>query len=500
MNNSSNIIWTAKEAAKATGGEVRGDWTATGISIDTRTLCPGDLFVALQGDNGDGHDYIAQALDKGAAAAIVSHIPDNLDENAQLLVVEDTLKAMQDLGQAARHRSAAKIIGVTGSAGKTGTKEMLDAAFGALGQSYASKASHNNHWGVPLSLAGMHEGMDYGIFEIGMNNPGEISTLTKQVKPDIAIITTIADVHMESFEAVQDIANAKAEIFDSMDHGGIAILNRDNEWFGHLKAKAETRGVKCYRFGENRNSDACMIDCLEAANGTRIKADIMGESISFTLAIPGRHIAQNALSVLLAVKLLGGDLQKAAKALEKIKELSGRGQREFLDIGDPGNPVMLIDESYNASPVAMSAAFKVLALIDPGRGGRRIAVLGDMLELGRKGPQYHNELALPLKAANIHLVYTCGTLMKNLHNTLPKEQRGVHKKDSTELAKIVPDVLAPGDVVMVKGSNGSKMDVVVEALRAMPEKFRSKNRETEDIMLHSPEHQIRRYIIYSYPE
>jgi len=482
MNNSSNIIWTAKEAAKATGGETSGDWTATGISIDTRTLRPGDLFVALQGDNGDGHDYAAQALDKGAAAAIVSHIPDNLDDNAALLVVEDTLKAMQDLGQVARHRSAAKIIGITGSAGKTGTKEMLDTAFGALGQSYASKASHNNHWGVPLSLSGMHEGTDYGIFEIGMSNPGEISALTKQVKPDIAIITTIAPVHMESFETVQDIADAKAEIFDSMDHSGIAILNRDNEWFAHLKAKAETRGVKCYSFGENENSDARMIDCLEAANGTRIKADIMGEDIFCTLAIPGRHIAQNALSVLLAVKLLGGDLQKAVKALKNMRALPGRGECELLDIGDPGNPVTLIDESYNASPVAMSAAFKVLALIDPGRGGRRIAVLGDMLELGKKSPQYHNELALPLKAANVHLVYTCGTLMKNLHDALPEEQRGAHKKDSAALARIVPDVLTPGDVVMVKGSNGSKMDVVVEALRTLPEKFRCKNRETEDVV------------------
>ncbi|MBU0860047.1 MAG: UDP-N-acetylmuramoylalanyl-D-glutamyl-2, 6-diaminopimelate--D-alanyl-D-alanine ligase, partial [Alphaproteobacteria bacterium] len=221
-------------------------------------------------------------------------------------------------------------------------------------------------------------------------------------------------------------------------------------------------------------------ECIEAANGSRIKATIMGEAMSFTIQIPGRHIANNALAVLLAVKVAGGDIQKAAKALEKIEPIKGRGKREFLDLGDPQNPVTLIDESYNASPVAMQAAFRVLALIDPGRGGRRIAVLGDMREMGNAGPQAHADLALPLQAADVQLVYTCGPLMKNLYDALPQDRRGAHTKDSSELAQIVPDVLVPGDVVMVKGSNGSKMGVVVEALRKLPDAFRRKGRANEN--------------------
>lgn len=476
MSGNPGIIWTAKEAAAATGGQFRGGgWTASGVSLDTRTLQKGELFVALKGDARDGHDFVKDALAKGAVC-VVSRIPDGVDQDAPLLVVKDTFTALQDLGRAARHRAGAKIIAVTGSVGKTGTKEMLAAVFGALGQAHASKASHNNHWGVPLSLANMHAGCDYGVFEIGMNHSGEITPLSQMVKPDVAIITTVAGVHMEHFESVRQIADAKAEIFDGMDHNSAAILNRDNEWFSHLKAKAETRGVKVYGFGEHAEADARLIECLEAANGSRIRANIGGEDVSFTLLIPGRHIALNALAVLLSAKLSGGDVRRAARALEKIQPVAGRGLREYIDIGDPKNPVTLIDESYNASPVAMRAAFKVLALIDPGRGGRRIAVLGDMLELGKDGPKQHADLALPLQAADVQLVYTCGPLMKNLHDALPQDRRGAHGRDSMELASIVPEVLTPGDVVMVKGSHGSKMGTVVEALRTYPEKLKKKVR------------------------
>ena len=431
------------------------------------------MFVALRGDARDGHEFVKDALAKGVAC-VVSRIPDGVDQTAPLLVVKDTFAALQDLGRESRHRTGAKIVAVTGSVGKTGTKEMLAAAFAALGQTHASKASHNNHWGVPLSLAGMHAGCDYGIFEIGMNHPGEITPLSQMVRPDVAIITTVAPVHMEHFESVRQIADAKAEIFDGMDHNGATVLNRDNEWFAHLKAAAETKGMKVYSFGAHEESSACLTDCLEAANGSRIKAKILGEEVSFTLLIPGHHIALNALAVLLAVKLAGGNVKKAARALEKIEPISGRGLREYLDIGDPKNPVTLIDESYNASPIAMNAAFKVLALIDPGRGGRRIAVLGDMLELGKDGPRLHADLALPLTSADVQFVYTCGPLMKNLHDALPQDRRGAHGKDSVELASIVPEVLTPGDVVMVKGSHGSKMGVVVEALRTLPDKLRKK--------------------------
>lgn len=465
---SSNAIWTAKEAAAATGGQAHGDWTATGMSIDTRTLKKGDLFIALRGDNFDGHDYAAEALTKGAAAVLVNRVPPGVDATAPLLVVDDTFESLQSLGQAARQRTGAKIIAVTGSVGKTGTKEMLAAVFGGQGQTHASQASFNNHWGVPFSLASMHAGSDFGIFEIGMNHAGEITPLAKMVQPHVAIITTVEPVHLENFGTIEQIADAKAEIFQGLDHNGIAVLNHDNPQYARLLAAARTCGIKTLSFGEHADADARLLDCVMASNGSMIRANIAGEDVAFTLLIAGKHIAMNALSVLLAVKASGLSLKKATKALEAIEPLAGRGKRETLDIGDKKNPVTLIDESYNASPVAMRAAFKVLAMIDPGRGGRRIAFLGDMLELGADGSNLHAELTLPLQAADVHLVYTCGNLMKNLHDNLPQELRGEHRDTSKELAQIVPDVLVPGDVVMVKGSHGSRMDVVVEAMRKLP--------------------------------
>ncbi len=468
----SNSLWSAKDAAAATGGKASADWAATGISIDSRTVQKGDLFFAIKGDNSDGHAYVSDAIKKGAVAAVVSQKIDGISDD-KLLIVADTFKALQDLGRAARARNGGTIVGITGSVGKTGTKELLATAFGALGQTHASVKSYNNHWGVPFTLSAMHAGTDYGIFEMGMNHTGEITPLSQMVRPDISIITTIAPVHVGNFEnGIEGIAAAKAEILDGMKEGSSIVLNKDNEWFDYLAAAALKKNVKVYSFGEAADADASLQNCIEAANGTRVTAKILDEVVEYTLQIAGRHVALNSLSVLLAVKLAGGDVQKAAKALSKQEPIVGRGKRETLDIGDKSNPVTLIDESYNASPTSMRAAFKVLALIDPGRGGRRIAVLGDMLELGADSAKYHKDLALPLKAANVDLVYTCGKMMKGLYESLPANQRGMHKDTSAELAQIVPDVLVPGDVLMVKGSLGSKMGTVVEALRALPEKIR----------------------------
>ncbi len=471
------ILWHSDEAEKITAGKLQGRWSATGVSIDTRTLKKGDLFVALKGDQGDGHDYVAQALELGAAAAIVSHTPKGLSQDAPLLIVQNTLEALELLGQSARARTSAKIIAITGSVGKTGTKEMLSRALSDQGQTHWSQKSYNNHWGVPLTLSLMDPGCDYGVYEIGMNHAHEITPLAEMVKPDIAIITTVAAVHIENFsDGITGVADAKAEIFNGLSDHGVAIIHHDMEQYDRVMSHVNARGVNVLTFGEHQDSDARMIECLEAANGTRVKALVMGEEICFTLKHAGRHLAMNALAVLLAVKTLGRDVQKAAKSLEAIEPLAGRGKRELLNIGDSSNPVTLIDESYNANPTAMRAAFRVVALIDPGRGGRRIAILGDMLELGENAARMHADLALPIKAANIDLVYTTGTLMKNLFDALPANQRGVHKDTSAELAEIVPDVLVPGDVVMIKGSRGAKMDLVVEALRALPKKFDSKAR------------------------
>lgn len=470
------MIWSAKEAADATGGKTQGTWNASGVSIDSRTVVQGDLFIAIKGDNGDGHAFAADAIQKGAVAVVVSQEIEGVSSDKQL-VVADTFKAMQDLGVASRARTSAKIIGVTGSVGKTGTKELLATAFSALGQTHASKKSYNNHWGVPLSLSNMHAGSDYAIFEMGMNHSDEITPLTKFVRPDIAIITTVEPVHVGNFEnGVEGIASAKAEIFNGMEKGGKAILNIDNEWFDFLSEKAAAKGLDVFSFGDNDKADANLINVIEASNGSRVTAKIGDETVEYTLQIAGRHVVMNSLAVLMAVKLAGGDVKTAAQALAKQEPIVGRGKRESLNIGDASNPVTLIDESYNASPASMRAAFKVLALIDPGRGGRRIAILGDMLELGKDSARHHKDLDLPLKAAGVDLVYTCGKAMKNLHDSLPANQRGEHRDTSAELAKIVPDVLVPGDVVMVKGSLGSKMGTIVEALRAMPDAANKKGK------------------------
>ena len=372
----SNVIWTAKEAGKAVSCEAGGDWSAAGISIDSRTVCSGDLFIALKGDYGDGHDYVEDALNKGAVAAIVSREVEGVEPD-RLLIVEDTLQAMENLARASRDRSSAQIVAITGSLGKTSTKEMLASAFGAMGQVAASIKSYNNHWGVPYSLASMHAGSDFGIFEIGMNHAGEISPLSQLVKPDVAIITTVAPVHIEFFEdGIEGIAKAKAEIFDGVKEGGSVILNRDNAQYDLLEVLAQEKGLKVFSFGESTQADARIISCVEAQNGSLIKANISGQEIEYKLQIPGRHMALNSLSVLLCADLFGQDVSKAAAQLSLLEPMSGRGKKEYLDIGEKDNPVTLIDESYNASPEAMKAAFKVLALVDPGRGGRRIAVLG----------------------------------------------------------------------------------------------------------------------------
>jgi len=465
-------LWTASDAAKATGGNTLGQWIARGISIDSRSLQKGDLFIAIRGAAMDGHKFAADAISKGAAAVMIDREVDGIPAD-KILMVKDTFKAMQDLGIAARARTGAKIIGITGSVGKTGTKEMLGRVFSTYGLTHYSEKSLNNHWGVPLSLSRMDAGCDFGIFEMGMNHANEIAPLSGMVKPHIAIITTIAPAHIEHFsDGLDGIARAKSEIFAGMDKNGIAILNHDNPQFDLICSEAKRQGItKIFTFGTSDKVDARLLDCLVASNGTQIKAKILGEDITFSMKDAGPHIAMNVMSVLLAVKLAGGELTKAVSALRDIEPPAGRGKREILNMGEFNNSVTLIDESYNASPIAMQAAFKVMALIDPGRGGRRIAILGDMYELGNDSTKMHRDLALPLKAAGIDLVYTCGTLMKNLYDVIPEQNRGKHTDEAPEMAKIVPDVLVPGDVVLVKGSRGGgdrpRMQLVVEALREM---------------------------------
>jgi UDP-N-acetylmuramoyl-tripeptide--D-alanyl-D-alanine ligase len=458
-------LWTAGEAAGATNGRSTADWSATGVAIDSRKVAAGDLFVALRGPNFDGHDFAGAAFAGGAAAALVNRVP-AAAAGRPLLLVEDTQAGIEALGRGARERCRGKFIAVTGSVGKTGTKEALRVALEEHGPTYASAGNLNNQWGVPLSLARLPPQTAFGVFELGMNHAGEIGPLSRQVRPHVAIITNVEAVHLEFFPSVEAIADAKAEIFEGMDSGGVAVLNRDSPLFDRLRAAAERAGVgRVIGFGKDLRAEARLIECSLHASCSAVTAAILGERLDYSLPFPGVHHVHNSLAVLAAVKLAGGDVGTAAAALARLSPLEGRGRR--LRVAVDGGSFEVIDESYNASPVAVRAAFSVLAQARPASGGRRVAVLGDMLELGAEAPRLHEALAKPAVDAGIDLVLTAGPLMGRLSRALPAERRGPHAADSAALVAMVLNTVRPGDVVLVKGSLGSRMKPIVEALAGL---------------------------------
>jgi UDP-N-acetylmuramoyl-tripeptide--D-alanyl-D-alanine ligase len=466
MAAAADILWTTDEAVKATGGHATSDWSARRVAIDSRTAQPGDLFVALKGPHFDGHDFIAGALKGGAAAALVHRMPENLSSDAPLLLVNDTMTALEALGRAARARTKAKFVAVTGSVGKTSTKEALRLALATAGSTYATTGNLNNQWGVPLSLANMPRGSRFGVFELGMNHAGEIGPLSKQVRPEIAIITNVAPAHLEFFASVEAIADAKAEIFEGLPKDGIAILNRDNEHFDRLADHARRQGIsRIIGFGSHAEATARLIDYAAEGNGGRIRARILGRDIEYAVGAAGQHQAINSLAVLATVMSLNVDVDVAAAALAQMQALKGRGQRSKVALA--GGSFEIIDESYNASPAAMRAAIQVLALTKPARGARRIAVLGDMRELGPEGGKLHADLAADLSAAGVDLVFTAGPLMASLNAALPAALRGAHFNDSASLSPAVLEAVRSGDIVLVKGSLGSRMGPIVEALKAL---------------------------------
>jgi UDP-N-acetylmuramoyl-tripeptide--D-alanyl-D-alanine ligase len=455
-----NALWTASEAASATDGKTGGDWQVEGISIDTRTLEEGDLFVALKGENRDGHAFVGSALQKGAGAALISDPPAELNQNVPLLLVEDTLHGLEALGRAARARGSARIVAVTGSAGKTTTKEMLRLALSSQGKVAASAASYNNHWGVPLSLARMARDTSFGVFEIGMNHAGEIRVLVGQVRPHVAVVTTIAPAHVEYFGTLEAISDAKAEIFEGVEPGGTAILPLDNPQFGRLAQRASECGVEnILSFGTGLGADARLLSTKVVGEKQFVTAEIHSAKMEFALGALGVHIASNALAVLLAAQALGADLDKAASALAAFAPLKGRGTR--IAVGD----IELIDESYNANPASMSAALSLLKEANPGTGGRRIAVLGDMLELGADGPALHRAIGNDIATSAVDLVFLCGPQMRALWEVLPADRRGAYAENSKQLNKPFLSQLRSGDIVLVKGSFGSRMSVIIEALK-----------------------------------
>lgn len=463
MSDDRATLWTATEAAAATGGQSTQDWSAGGVSIDTRTLSPGDLFVALQGPSFDGHDFVAAAIEAGAAAAMVQHLPEGLAADHPMLLVDDTLGALWRLGAAARSRTQAKVLAVTGSVGKTGSKEALRHCLSRQASTVASLASLNNHWGVPLSLARMPVDTQYGIFELGMNAPGEILELSRLTMPQVGLITTVAPAHIGNFDSLFEIADAKAEIFQSMTDG-IAVLPRDHPLFHYLRDKAETAGVeRLFTFGRHRDSEVQLLSCEMGSQASKVEAKILGRKITFQINIAGKHWVTNALGVLAAIEAIGADSFQAAADLADFSAPQGRGAR--LDIAIDGGSFELIDDSYNANPSSMRAAFDVLSRVERPDGGRRIAVLGDMLELGKDAKVLHAGLAEDLSAA-ADVVFTCGPDMESLFKALPRGLRGAHAANAEELAPLVEAAIAPGDSILVKGSLGSRMAVVVSRLKA----------------------------------
>lgn len=461
-------LWTVEELLKATGGKLHGQVRRplTAVSIDSRAVKPGDIFIAIKGERHDGHDFVAGALKAGAGLGVVSRVsPAMTAEGPVLEVAEDPLKGLVNMGLAARARCHGQIAAVTGSVGKTSTKEMLKTALSASGETHASAASFNNHWGVPLTLARMPREAAFGVFEIGMNHAGEITPLVGMVKPHVAVITTIAASHLGNFSSLDGIADAKAEIFNGVVQGGHAVISRDTPYFLRLAAAAKACGiVDVVSFGKHKDADVRMEQAVLHPDCCCVTASVFGESVIYKLGLPGEHMAVNSLSVLAAAKLIGADLARAALALAGAAPAKGRGVRERLRM--EAGELMLIDESYNANPASVGAALALLGQTQPGWGGRRIAVLGDMLELGETGPQLHAGLLEPMDAAKVDVLYAAGPLMANLWDRVPAGRRGAYAAASEGLRVPLLAALKPGDVVMIKGSLGSRMGPLVEAIRA----------------------------------
>ncbi|CAN5282370.1 UDP-N-acetylmuramoylalanyl-D-glutamyl-2,6-diaminopimelate--D-alanyl-D-alanine ligase [soil metagenome] len=460
------ILWTASAMAEAMRAEVCGTLPAgiTGISIDSRSILPGEAYFAIKGDVHDGHAFVDAALKAGAALAVVERAQrEKFAADARLLVVDDVLAGLVDLGRAARARLGAKIIAVTGSVGKTSTKEALQRLLSGQGQTHASVASFNNHWGVPLSLARCPETARFAVFEIGMNHSGEIEPLVKMVRPHIALVTTVEPVHLEFFAGIEAIADAKAEIFTGLEPGGVAVLNRDNAQFARLEARAKQCGVsRIVSFGDDAKSDARLLDVALHPTCSAVHANVLGHDITYKLGVPGRHMAMNSLAVLAAASLAGADLALAALTLAQVAPAAGRGVRHMLGVA--GGDASLIDETFNANPASMAAALNVLGAAAVGPKGRRIAVLGDMLELGPQSAELHRNLVEAVKANNIDLIFCCGPLMRHLWDALSSGKRGGYADSSAALESQVLVGIRAGDAIMVKGSKGSRMKPIVSAL------------------------------------
>jgi len=453
-------LWSSKDAVKATSGMSHINWVANGISIDTRTLKMGDLFVALK-DQRDGHEYIKIAFEKGAAAALVSRVPDGLNENFPLLIVDDVLSALESMAEFARERTHAKVIGITGSVGKTSTKEMLKSVLIANGKTHAAERSYNNHWGVPLTLARMPKETDFAVIEIGMNNPDEIRPLAKLAKLDVAIVLNVAPVHLKAFKNIEGIAYAKAEIFENLSSSNTAIVNSDLSTFDILIDTVQKVRSKLITFGHTDVADYKLISSSRYGNKTSVTAKMNNLDFNFYFGAEGDHFAINAMSVFAAAEAVGIERKNIGNAFSTWQAPSGRGKRSTIRIGT--GKIELIDESYNANPISMEAAINVLSQSES--SGRKVAILGDMGELGENEMLFHSNLAKIQSIKAIDILYLVGPMMRCLKKELPSQKQCLWFESVDALIKEIENLVIINDTIMVKGSNYTKVSKIVEKLK-----------------------------------
>jgi UDP-N-acetylmuramoyl-tripeptide--D-alanyl-D-alanine ligase len=457
-----DIIWTSEDAAEATGGASHGQWEAGSIVMDSREVTKGCLFVAMKGEHTDGHNFVKQALENGAAAAVISSFPAGISECDPLLLVPDVTQALNDLASYNRNRINANFIGITGSVGKTTTKEMVRQALQSIGKTYANPGTFNNHLGVPISLASIPLDVEFVVLEMGMSAHGEIAQLTKQVRPDIAIITNIAPAHLEFFTSTGDIAQAKCEIFQGMGEYGTAILNADDALFEQLSSSALEHNIQdIISFGVNKEADVVLLESTQQDEALKIKADVLYEPVTFSIATINPQHALGALSALAVVHTVGGDVEVAAAALSSFVALEGRGRITHVTFND--KKLIIVDDSYNSSPVAVSASIKALGSWKI-QEGRKIAILGDMLELGPDGKELHAGLAQDIIANKIDKVITIGPLMKNLYNALPDDTKLAAFDKIDNFLEVVNEYIENGDICLVKGSKSTYVSKLVQLL------------------------------------
>lgn len=458
-------IWNESSITEATKCEIFGKWNACGVSIDTRKIKDSEVFIACRGANIDGHTYVKIAFSKNASAAIVEYIPEGLSENelAKLILVEDSIRALKDLALFNRARINAKIVAITGSVGKTSTKEAMYTALSVVSNTYCSPGNYNNDLGLLISMASMPLETTSAVFELGMSNVGEMKALTEILQPDVAVITIIAAVHLSNFDSIEAIANAKAEIFLGMNEKGVVFLNGDNEMYSLLKQKAEQKGIsQIYSFGVSKGNDSHAISSKREDNFTLVSALILGEKTDYKIAAYGAHHIVNTLAVLSVVKKLGFDMKKAAKALEGFDNIKGRGKVLKIKINEKN--ILLVDDSYNASPESMKAAFSAMAEIKTKDTKRVVAILADMYELGENADNIHKLLFENIKQSKIDKVITVGELMKNLYDTIPEQVRIKHFENYLDAIEGIDKYIEDMDCVLVKGSFGTKIHKLVNYL------------------------------------